>query len=677
MNLRKLWVLALLASVSTMVLATVDLRTTIRDVFVEGSCEETGNITFSVTGDDFSNASTLEPVYIRLRLDHGAKLCKTLVWANSINPVDRTELPIFLPMNFEDRTALDFIAAPAETVSIVRWKAGEDEIWLRVQFPSGQWISRGGTFLAPSSTVRVRWTMGISAFESWQQNEDDFLAPGLANLPSATRDVLGLTPDDAVSTLICVDLTGSNLEPLPAPGEQSLLNFDPSAWDSSTQNVLGAVNSSQIILGRQLSTSFSDDRVIARGYDFNCQVTLAKRPPTAADLCAVTVADQQGVETFGVVCLSNNITVTVLCGRGWGFHQFSRVMLATEADAKYGFPVLDEGDVDPGIDRHPGNWIQLRSDAITLGGAAGSFPYAAASSVFPIQDGSLLAREARIQYLGTGTTGSFTFTLNATVCQWFEEPADDVILQLTILASNRDLTGPNGLVDVSPFEGWSGTSTPGFDQERACDPSLRLAGQLTWNFGFFRTCQAASCVRIFFPYVPRLRNVDPTVPVDFWAGLSFVNHGVADLNVVYANIYEADGAEWTVDFPDLAVRNQQTYAIWYDDAEGAVVFIDQMTGDVLSPVAQDGDLVFGDKRSSMFVVGCVTSVGDLSARNVAVDLDGYLIIGAGSSIDGAYIARNEEYVQTTQDGDLPVLFDKKPEDLKFHKIVGRAPTRSF
>jgi hypothetical protein len=80
----------------------------------------------------------MEPVYIRLRLDHDATLCKTLVWSNSLNPIDRTELPIFLPMSFEESTLVDAIAAPAETVSIVRWKAGENEIWIRIQFPSGQ-----------------------------------------------------------------------------------------------------------------------------------------------------------------------------------------------------------------------------------------------------------------------------------------------------------------------------------------------------------------------------------------------------------------------------------------------------------------------------------------------------------------------------------------------------------
>jgi len=676
MNLRKLTLVALLAA-SSMAFATIDLRITVRDVYVDGTCEETGNITFSVTGDDFANASTMEPVYIRLRLDHNAVLCKTLVWSNAANPVDRTELPIFLPLGFEERTSADFIAAPAETVSIVRWKKGENEIWLRVQFPTGQWIVRGATFLAPSSTVRVRWTIGISAFTSWTQNSANFLFPGLANLPSATRDVTGLTEDDAVSTLICVDLTNSNLQPLPEPEEFSALNFDPSAWDSTTLNVESATSASQITLGRQLSTSFSNDRIIARGYDFTCVGSFPNKfdGPTARALCAETVADQSGIETFGVVCMSNSITVRILCGGGWGFHEFSRIMLATEAGSSYGFPVEGDGNVDPGITMHAGNWIQLNPVALGLSGLSTSFPYAAATSVFAIQDGSLLSREARIQYLGDGVTGSFEFVLNATVCMWYEEPPDDVILQVTVYASNRDL---DQVVDVTPFEGWSGSSTPGFDQERACDPSLRFAFQDQWLFGFFTECRAETCVRIFFPYVPRLRDVDPTVETDFWAGLSFVNQGTRTLNVIYANVYESDGSLWSVEFPELPVRNQQTYGIWYLDSEGAVVFQNAETSDILAPTTTSADLIFGERRSSMFVTGCYVSEGDLTALGAAVDLDGYLLIGAGGSIDGAYTARNFEISRydrdPNQDGDLPVQYEKRDlTKVKFHKVEGLAP----
>jgi hypothetical protein len=658
---------ALLAAISTTVFANVDLRTTIRDVYVDGTCEETGNIRFVVNGDDFANASTAEPVYIRLRLDHGARLCKTLVWANLLNPVDRTEIPIYLPMSFEEATLTDVLAAPPETVSIVRWKAGENEIWLRVQFPSGQWISRGGTPIAPSSTVRVRWTIGVSAQNSWATNFDsgDF-ALGRANLPAATREPVTMAatpdPDLAVSTLICTDLSSSNLEPLPAPGTLSELNFDPSSWDSTTENVLDAVSSTNIVLGRQLSTSFSDDRVIARGYDFSCSGSFPNKfdGPTSAALCSETVNLQNLSLTFGVVCMTNTIDVRILCGAGWGFHEFSRIMLATEADARYGFPVFDDGTIDPGIFGHAGNWVQLDTAALSMVGESTSLPYAAATSLFAIQDGTLLSREARIQYLGDGTPGSFDFTISATVCQWYEEDADDVILLTRVYASNRDL---DQVVDVIPFEGWSGTSIPGFDQERACDPSLRLAFEAEWYFGDFVPCQAIACTRIFFPYLPRLRDTDPTVEVDFWTGLSYVNQGGVPLNVISIHIYESDGSFWYVeDLPTLDVRNQNTWLIAFDGGAGGVVFTNAETGDVYVPQTSGGDLVFGDRRSSLFVVGCYFTDGNLGAANSPVDLDGYLLIGGGGSIDGAYTARNFEIGiynrDPLQNGDLPVLYDK-------------------
>ena len=164
-------------------------------------------------------------------------------------------------------------------------------------------------------------------------------------------------------------------------------------------------------------------------------------------------------------------------------------------------------------------------------------------------------------------------------------------------------------------------------------------------------------MRIFFPYVPRLRDVDPTVAIDFWAGLSFVNQGTRTLNVIYANIYESDGSHWSVEFGPLAVRHQRTLLL-IDDG-GTVGFDDMEGDDFLVPVSEDGDLVLGDLRSSMFVVGCQV-LDDLGAGGA--DLDGYLLIGFDDFVSGAYTARNFEISiydrDPDQDGDLPVQYDK-------------------
>jgi hypothetical protein len=646
MNLKKLCLLAMLAA-GSMVFATVDLRTTIRDVYVEGTCEEAGIITFSVTGNDFPTATTTEPVYIRLRLDHAAVLCKTLVWQNIANPNDLTELPIYLPIEFEESLAGDTLAAPANTVSIVRWKRGEAEIWLLVQNPTGVWIENGGALDPPTANRRVRWTVGLTARSSWNNSSPAF-AMSEANLPSATRDLLGLTTLEAVSTLICVDLSGSNLQPLPEPETVSMLNFDPISFDSSTLGVETANSAAGIFIGPQVQTSYSGDTRIARGYDFDCVGNLPDKfnPYVVARLCLVVGSGQQGVDN-GVVCMTNNINVRINCG-SWGFHRNSRVHLETEDDAAYGFPVeldgggdpVDYNDIDPNIPI--GIWVQLRSYALSLS-IGNTIPYGSRGTLRNIGGNFYVTSDAEVQYSGVGELGSIDFNISATVCQWYQEDPDDVILDVCILASNRDTA-----LDVAPFDG-GGDAAIAADQALRCDPSLRKAFAFEWNFGAFLPCESIDCVRIFFPYLPKFFDTD------FFAGVSYVNHGAGDLDVVYGNIYESDGTMWEVDFGSLPVRNLRTWLL--ADFDGAVAFVNaEDDTDVLIPTNDEGDLVFGDLRSSMFIVGCIIETDSLSASGA--DLDGYLLIGAGANINGSYTARNME-PGVDQIGDLPIQFDKK------------------
>ena len=647
-SIKRLCLLALFTATSAL-FATIDLNITIRDVYVDGTCEETGIITMVAEADEFQDASTQEPVYIRLRLDHGAKLCKTLVWSNSANAGNLTFNPIFLPIRFDSFQLGDTVAALPETISIVRWKRGEDEIWLRVQTPTETWIGVGAGTIAPTTEKRCAWTVGITARTSWGVNSPDF-AIGRANLPSATRDVTDLTTTGAVSTLICVDLTDSNLEPRPAPQEQSVLNFDPVAFDfGDSSNVETASTANQIIQVPQAGISFSDDRTIARGYDFLCTGgPIGKGDgPRFAPLCFVPGQGQGGADN-GLVSFSNSIDVRISCGAGWGFHNNSLVRLDAPVDSRYGFLVLlddegdpiDQSDLDPGF---PINTFVALNGALNIGSdpensqvVIGSSAYGTRSSMFAIQGGDFLTRDAEVSLVEGGTDGTKYVRVNATVCMFYTEDPTDVFLQASFYASNR-----NEHFDIAPFDG--------VDQPRFCDPSLRLAVQFEWYFGAFLPCRSTDCARIFFPYQPRVFGTE------FFTGLSYVNHGSGDLDSVTAHIYESDGSYWTVDFPELPVRNQFT-ALLVDDADNGVGFI-AAEGDeaFYPPVSQDGDTTFGDLRSSMFVVGCI-ELDELGASGA--DLDGYLLIGNGIDVTGSYTARNTE-PGVTQEGDLPVLYDKR------------------
>lgn len=677
MNLKRIFLLALMAT-SSLVFADVDMRTTVRDVYIDGSCEQAGSIVFVMNANDFANASTSEPVYIRITFDKGAKLCKTLVWHADENATDLTYDPIYLPISFQNSDANTTVTAPARAISVVRWKEGENQIWLRIQSASDSWVGLGAGTQAPDDDNRLSWGLGFSARTYWEQNNLLF-ANQDANLPATTRfdgDDPALTAgdvgqEDAVSTLLCVDLTDSNLEASPFnPETQTILNFNLISFDRTTFGVFEdpdtatVVNQGQIQIGQVIEPSFSADNPVAKGINQTCQSALPKGANLRGSnaLCLDSSTSQQGTAENGLVCFSASLAVDISCSNSWGFHVGSVVALGTEAGSAYGFQVELDDDGDA-IDGPINNTVLLTSNALYLsdaginaaGGRWSGTAFASANGTFLTPGGHVLASDATTIYTGPNTLGGIRLYLITEVCMWYEEDPTDALLDVAIYASNRD---PADVFDVAPFDG--------VDQVRRCDPSLQLAYEGVWNAGSFTECFSESCTRIFFQYVPKFRNDDGT-PTDFYTGLSYVNHGVADLNDVNAWIYEADGSLWTVSLPELPVREQNTWLIEYDEAQGGVVFKnrrgDADQSEVRVPTS-DTDLVFGNLRSSMFVVGCANSEDQASAA-LAVDLDGYLLIGAGEFISGAYAARNFEISAggfsraRGQDGDLPILTNKR------------------
>ena len=226
--MKKAWSLLVLAAIASSVFANVDLRTNIQDIYYRGTCEEAGVITMSVNGNDFHMASTQEPVFIRIRVNKGATLCNTLV--SHIGDVNNNTMPIYLAMRVESGLTQTGMAAHEESVSIVRWKKGENALWIRVQTSSETWLNQlndPATMYPPNVRETVAWTIGQTARASFQANAAK-LAQGKANLPYNTWDVdnslnVGGT-GWAISTLLCVNVSQSILTPYPADG--SILDFD-------------------------------------------------------------------------------------------------------------------------------------------------------------------------------------------------------------------------------------------------------------------------------------------------------------------------------------------------------------------------------------------------------------------------------------------------------------------
>ena len=680
--LKKLTILAAL-SIGSLVFADVNIRTNIADVFVGGTCEQAGAVTFTVDNDDFANATTLEPVYIRMTLDHGAVLCDTLVDHDDADTADdeNAEQSIFMPMRLEGGLSTDTIGANEETAAIVRWIEGENEVWIRIQSPSSTWINSLAGPIAPDPTRPVSFNMGVSALISDQNNVSaaEFAAtPALggfnSNLPYHVRgadlDAGGEVPQimDAISTLFCVDLSGSNLEAVPAPAELSILNFDPISFQSST-GVETSTNSGGIDEGAQQQINFSNDTRIARGFPMDsCDFDPAKLDfngnfftRSSALLCSATVAgdtDQDPDGVLGLICMTNEYGVSIHCPNG--INNDSWLRLTVPEDAHYGFQFADyDDDGSPaGSDGDDGTYDLDRAafDVIT------AYPFSNPDG--PLDSDSIyaggeqwLSRMAETRYTGTriGEDQTVDIHFNSTVCMWYEEDPTAVVLSVTAGITERDTFFADN------------NNTHNYDhQNDFCDSGRVLLGPLEWDFGDFLECGTdvvEEAVRIFFPYVPKLAGTE------FVAGVSFVNQGAHALDVV-AHIYESDGEGWAASFGNLDVRNLQTWLLVEDESGVGFYNFDNLDEVMFIPVEpMDGTTkaLFGTLRSSMYIVGS-TGVGGNSGNDAGYcDIDGYMLIANGNDLSGAYTPRNVE-PGPGQIGDLPVNANKS--GLKF-KDYGR------
>ncbi|MCB1053230.1 MAG: hypothetical protein H6510_01245 [Acidobacteria bacterium] len=645
---KKAWSLLALAAVGSMVFATVDLRTNIQDIYYRGTCEEAGSITMSVDGDDFFEASTETPVFIRIRLDKGGRLCSTLVNRNSASTVN---VPIYLAMRYEGTIGYNVSALP-ETVSIVRWRAGEDQIWLRVQTASNTWLQNpvGGGLQAPDANNNVAWTFGVTARNSWTRNSGPY-GVGLANLPANTTDVPEITAPAAiqehwaVSTLICVNVSTSILEP--SPNINSELNFDTISYDYQTTGVFTASAPSGIVTGDQTSANFSGDDTIARGVPISCSMTAAKPAPSYEALCAIQGTGQNGQDD-DTVCMTNAIRLNINCTYGW--NGGSSIIVSAAAGASYGFPVLlqNNGNPVPGpFDDTSIVWgwaadAQYGTDSFTA--------YTNDSDIWVDSCGNVLTDTVVIYYDGNdNANNSYWVDVTGTVCQCINYNPTDVVLSVSAKLSNRGVT-----LDVAPFDGETDPDlgVTAIEQRRRCPSSVITVGPVSWPFGTFGPC-VSNPVVIFYPYLPKLYDTP------FWTGVSYVNQGGLDFAAgdVIAHVYEADGSYWTASFPALPVRWQHTWLL-AEDTQGVGFYDTEGTYDFVPLVAGSGDLVPMDKRASMFIIGATAVT--YTNQIFAADLDGFCLIGnTETNVVYGYTPRNYDNSIPLQNADLPILRAKK------------------
>ena len=661
-----------LSAIATMTWANVDLRTNIQDIYYRGTCEEAGSITMSVNGNDFSTATTDEPVFIRVRLTRNAKLCQTLVHSydpdddNFNDPGDYNFEPIYLAMRLFTSNPLNTLLANQSTVSIVRWVETEREIWLRVQTSSQTWIQEdaSGAAVPPSNQVgTVDWTFGVTGLASMRANASQVVGDkiNLAFNQRGEEVEVAAGAIDPISTLICVDVSQSSLTPY--PDNDSILQFDTISFDGTNQgwgdrhgdyagdetSLQWAYAGDPIDRGQQFTTNFSGDDSIARGWDICFEGWLVGDKYAAPYQKLCIIAGGQGENDFGLVCFTNDILVHVeecadTAGEQYlpdyvGWFDDAGVSLTNETTDNWGFRANTLGKKPSSLYGHPGSsatngiWFADGNTSLLDFGPFSSY------------GGYYLSKYVYVGWQGDGDYlpgGGFDIQLYATVCEYYTEGPNDVVISV------------QGFLTEDPEE------LDDFDDHCPIDPILVFED--TWNFGSFVECEGEP-VSIFFPYVPRL------VGTNYWAGVALVNQGARDFDPadgggLMGSIYEADGTHYTVNFPALPVKTMQT---WLLTSEGDYAFFQGAPGDpltdgltldaVLDPA--DDDLAFGDARMSMYVTGFYPAT--YTTQLGGGDLDGYMLIGdkESGSVDGAYLPRNMDYTWTNQHADMPLVIRKK------------------
>ncbi|MDJ0838802.1 MAG: hypothetical protein QNK37_19950 [Acidobacteriota bacterium] len=410
----------LLLMASTQLFADVNLTTSVNRVYYRGAAEFPGSIAMTVNHEDFAGAGIATPIYIRVRLTNNALLADTRVdLTETGGAVNR---PIYLAMSLDTvATALE-MRAPPETVSIVRWIAGETDIWLKVQTTSHVWIGTvgGNVLLGPCEDAVVSWQFGIGA----RLSAEIYPGPQFANLPFNTRNAATSGQStDAASTVLCTDLSGSDVT---LTGASSQLTFDIQAYDHQA-----AVNPGEYVgtAGNTLDIVFSDDRVIGHSLDRSCEVYVDQEAASS-------------VLTDGDFLTSTNaLNLTMDCMEGpmlpSRLNNAARLELWTPAEFDYGF-FMDTGSA-----------VQLNDvEPDTLGRE----PF--------VSHGRTLYRRVIVPWhFGERTLENFLLNVSATLT-WHpdEQHFPSLYLEYAVYLANHD--NPS---DQEPFTG--------LDHNRRCRPS--------------------------------------------------------------------------------------------------------------------------------------------------------------------------------------------------------------
>jgi len=213
--------------VSSFSSAGIDVLTTIQNVSLGGHKERCGLVYLRVNGDDFRDATPSNPIYVRMELEKNATLSETLV---DHTGSESGHHPIAVPVSLTSSTS-SVINVPATGVTLVRWRKGEDEIWLKIVTSSSFWVTRNGVPGPPTPSDSATIRLGQTVAEAMSANRAEFES-GRANLLTARR-----VDGGPVDIPHFVDLREASVLAAPAPPDQSLINVNFLAFGTGTSGV--------------------------------------------------------------------------------------------------------------------------------------------------------------------------------------------------------------------------------------------------------------------------------------------------------------------------------------------------------------------------------------------------------------------------------------------------------
>ncbi len=462
---RKTFVSVFLCFTLGLVWADIELPSSVNDVYVKGTNELAGAISFRVTDNDFSGISPENPAFIRISFADGVRLAVTRVDLTSEDAA--VNRPIYLAMALSAAGDELSLVAPADSVSIVRYVAGERHIWIKIQSDSSAWILAGDAPQPPNKDMAGVFTIGSSARGSWQSLLN--YRPSHRNLPFNTRDLEAETGDEnlAVSTLVCLDLSESDL---PTSGPESLVNYATISFDQTAEVEPGVYQD-----GNDRGVVFIGEFSIGRAKDRACvseltaeSVTLSLPEPPAALKDNPTNPD---VIPLAAAKISFNLRST--CQKGVSFlettlYSGAYLTFSTGSEA-YGF---DAGSLRFIEEPTQGGFELDMESQFPIGGA-----------------GQTLFGSARLTWdAGFRLLEQTALQVEAVVYYPIHQPPGELTLDWSFVTVNHD-----GPADLFPFNG------P--DQNNRCAPTLFTAGQGLWS-------PAAETLSSQFRMIPHITRSD-------------------------------------------------------------------------------------------------------------------------------------------------------------------------